>query len=278
MPRAESQAAARHRILHMSSFSRCGETLLLRCLDAHPDLHVVHQILAPDRPEDFALFRRLRTWPHKEIPHDDDRVQATAAEPHQALVLKNAVWEHSYPYEGFVLVRNPFSVARSFGIHDESSAAFVRHKQQFFRWAAGIDLQLVETMKDPDNLACLCMLYNRKLSPLSRLGLPVVHYELFVQHPEATLRWLLGRLGLEWSPEVMRSHEAYEEGQLGHGRIPLWKPVHTGSLHSYRKLPEEVRRRIYALTYPTLEAFGYTYDGETLDVRREHYDEVLSQS
>lgn len=263
--------ALMHRILHMASFSRSGETLVLRCMNAHPDVHVVHQIRQPDERKDFALFRRLQTWPAKQIPHHDSHVRATEAKQGQVLLLKNAVWEHHFPFEGFILVRNPFSVFRSFGIIGEGTKGFLKRKEQFFRWAAGIDEELIELMKDPDNLTCLCMLYNRKMHALSRLGLPVLHYELFVHYPEASLEWLLAELGLPWSDRVLRSHEDYEEGLYGHGRIPLWKPIHTGSLDSYKRVPDALFRRIYGLTYPTLEAFGYEVEDGQVDVSREFY-------
>jgi len=101
----------------MASFSRCGETLMLRCLNAHPDIHVVHNLKAPpESKEDFGLFRLLQKYEPATIERDNAIVQAAGVGNAKIIVVKNAVWEHAHPFEGFVLARNAFSVTESFKI------------------------------------------------------------------------------------------------------------------------------------------------------------------
>ena len=80
-----------HKIFHMSSFSRSGETLLLRSLDAHPNIHVVHQIREPDTQEDLPLWHYLMAYEPTEIDHNHEHIQAARIKPGAVLVLKNAV-------------------------------------------------------------------------------------------------------------------------------------------------------------------------------------------
>ena len=46
------------RMLH--SFSRSGETMLLRALAAHPMIHVVHDLAASNTPVEQQLASRIR--------------------------------------------------------------------------------------------------------------------------------------------------------------------------------------------------------------------------
>jgi hypothetical protein len=244
----------------MSSFSRSGETLLLRCLDAHPDIHVVHQIREPDADADLALWKFLMDYEPTEIPHDHELIQAAGVKEGAVLLLKNAVWTHPYPYNGFVLVRNPFAVVNSFKILNEDDVKYNKRKQQYRRWARQIDAKVLPLInKEPDNITCLCALYNVKMAPLAKLGLPILRYEDFVTYPETYLNKICDYLGVVWNDLLLKSHTLYSEGELGHGGIPLWKPIHTGSLHSYQKLPKEVISKIYSLTKPVYEMFGYQY-------------------
>lgn len=267
-----------HKIFHMSSFSRSGETLLLRCLDAHPNIHVVHQIREPDTEADLELWRFLMTHEPTEIPHDHKLIQAAGVKPGAVLVLKNAVWTHRYLYKGFILVRNPFAVVNSFKILAEEEQKFIKRNQQYRRWAQYIDPSLLPLInKDPDNITCLCALYNVKMGSLANSGLPVVRYEEFVTEPEKFLKLICKYIGVDWDVSVLNSHEFYAQGQHGHGGIPLWKPIHTGSLHSYQNMPDEVLSKIYGLTKPVFESFGYSFnEGKCSLLIRNYWNEYAS--
>lgn len=258
-----------HPIYHMASFSRSGETLMLRCLNAHPALHVVHQILDPDVREDLELFRFLMDHAPAEIDSNHRLVKAAKVPAGKSLMLKNAVWTHRYPFKGFVLIRNPLSVIHSFKLIHEGPEKMEFRKKQLCRWARGIDDQLVPAMTQDNNLAAVCMLYNRKMAPLANMGLPIVRYEDFVTRPEPILRGLLERLGLPWDDAVLKSHEKYQEGSYGHGHIPLWQPIHDKSAESWKNLPPAVVSRVYGITYPIMRAFGYDLINKQLVLRND---------
>lgn len=240
---------------------------MLRCLAAHPRIHVVHQVREPDQPEDLELYRHLMGFAPTEIAHDDPFIQAAGVKEGQILVLKNAVWTHPHPFQGFVLARNSLSVANSFKIQGETEIKFQKRKRQFERWMREIDPTLLPSMSDPDNFACLAILYNRKMTPLAGAGLPIVRYEDFVSDPEGILRRLLERLRIPWDDVILNSHEQYVEGEYGHGHIPLWKPIHQGALDRFKQLPDVILAKVYGLTWGAMHAFGYVYENEELRLR-----------
>ena len=246
-----------HRILHMSSFSRSGETLMLRALHAHKQVHVVSQLSYHDRPEDNALLKVLMKTKEKSLPASHPAVKAAGVEPGKVIVVKNAFWEHQYDYDGFVLIRNPYSVINSFKVIGESDDKRLRRLEQLKRWTGTIDRKMLPSIDPMSSFEYVCALYVRKMLPLANLPLPVIKYEDFVSNPSVYLRNLTKKLGLEWDKNVLSAHEFFKEGDIGHGGIKLWQPIHQDSLDSYKKLDEEWLSKIYSLTWPVIERFGY---------------------
>lgn len=256
-----------HKIYHMNSFSRSGETLLLRCLNAHPLIHVVHQINEPDTAEDLALWKHLMQFEPTEISSDNSYVKAAKVPSGAVILVKNAVWTHEYKHNGFILARNPFAVANSFKIIHEDEEKFKRRKNQYLRWAKQIDSKLIPYVKEEqDSFKILSSLYNAKMLDAVNLKQPIVKYEDFVINPEKQLLKICICLGISWDPVVLNSHLSYQEGDKGHGGIELWKDIHAGSLHSYKKLPDKVKASIYAITRNSIIGLGYTYDGNECTV------------
>lgn len=229
----------------------------------------MHQINEPDVKEDLKLFRFLRNYEPYEVSPRQREVLEAKVPAGATLILKNAVWTHAFPFKGFVLARNPLSVINSFKILKEKPEKTVSRKLQLKRWARGIDKQLLPAMEHENNLAAVCMLYNRKMAPLARMGLPIVRYEDFAANPERVLRVLLERLSIPWNDAVLRSHENYDEGAYGHGHIPLWKPVHAESVDSWKKLPPSVVSQIYDITYPVMHDLGYELINNQLVLRND---------
>ena len=254
-----------HQIIHMASFSRSGETLMLRCLNAHPSIHVVHQILEPDQSPDIALFRYLMKHSALDVSSQESTVKDAKVPKGSTILLKNAVWTHPHSFRGFVLVRNPFSVINSFKITREREEKTVERKKQLRRWAKMIDPQLLPAVSHSDNIAAVCMLYNRKMAPLLRLGLPIVRYEDFVASPDTILPKLLDRLGIPQNQAVLKSHENYAPESYGHGHIPLWQPIHNRSTDSWKRLAPRIISSVYGITWPVMRDYGYDLvDGELI--------------
>lgn len=256
-----------HKIIFMGSFARSGETLLLRCLHAHPALHVVHQINETDRPEDLALFQFLTTYPHTSIAHDHPLIQRAGIAPGKILVVKYAVWTHAYPFYGFVLARNPFSVAKSLVAYSTARAESTAMQQsRLTRWAQGIDPALTPAVQQLPCIDSTAMLYNRKMLPLAESGMPVLRYEDLARDPHTSLRWLLKQLGLPWDNAVEQSHTTYPEGQYGHGGIALWKPIHAETTPACGDMPAADIARIQGYAWPSMARLGYRVHNGVLEV------------
>jgi len=264
-------------VYQMASFSRSGETLVLRALSAHPDLAVVHQLHAPDSGEDLELFKYLKNQDvqrispeHPKVAHRKDVRSA------RAMILKNAVWEHAHPFEGFILVRNPLAVIASARTLTETPEAERNHRNQVRRWGRDIDKRMLPFLADCDNTTAFCALFTRKMTALYASGLPIVRYEDFVRKPDSVLRRLVHHLGVPWDEAVLRSHELYSEGEFGHGRIKLSQPINTQSLHKYMVIDRKLKSKIYSLCFPIFHLFGYDFDGEKVTVSHDFHDRFKS--
>ena len=184
------------------------------------------------------------------------------------LCVKNSIFENTRDHIGLILIRNPFSVCKSY-------LKMARHadiRKQMSNWARNIDPRLLETVKSDDALTAICALYNRKMSKLFFSGLPVLHYERFVQNPEVALKPVLARLGFHWEKRVLDSHLKYEKGHKGHGGMSLWKEINDSSVHSYRGMDEDSFRKIYGMCYPVMEMYGYELDRNNMLGIRDDYD------
>ena len=256
----------------MGSFARSGETLLLRCLQAHHALHVVHQINERDRTEDIQLFKFLTNYPKTSIAHDHPLIQRANIAPGKVLVVKYGVWTHAYHFDGFVLARNPFSVTQSLATYSNvRGESLSLQRARLTRWARGIDPALVPAVMQLPPIDSTAMLYNRKMLPLAESGLPVLRYEDLTGDPHNSLRWLLQQLGLPWEDAVEQSHAAYVEGQYGHGGISLWKAIHPEVTSACTGMPEADVARIQGYAWPTMKCFGYQVRNGTLEVLPKKY-------
>ncbi len=119
---------------------------------------------------------------------------------------------------------------------------------------------------DPTLMGFLA-LYERKMLNDFQSGLPFVRYEDFIIDSEKYLRKIVNHMELEWHENVMKSHELYKEGDIGHGGIKLWRTVHAQSDAKYKKLSPATKSIVYSLTHETLRAFGYAWDGEEVTVQ-----------
>ena len=254
----------KNNIYHMASFSRSGETLMQRCLNAHPDIEVVHQINKPDAPADLELFLHLLDMEGRSIAPGHPLARHRQLRKNSILLLKNAVWIHPYPRKGFILVRNPFSLVAS--AHRENPPPNQAKKQriQQKRWARGIDPHLIPMMQKGRTLPGFLALYSRKMLQDRRDGLPFLRYEDFILNPEFWLRKIVAHLDLPWNDRVLKSHEDYIEGMKGHGGIKLWQPINPGSLDKYKSLSSNTLSHIYGITHEVFERYGYTWNGSEL--------------
>jgi len=263
-------------VFHVASCARSGETVLLRTLAAHSRVFVPVNI---DKKEDESRARLaagLMDRREQAIPRTDPLLEGIDTAGKGVLLLKQGTWEHRHPFKGFILARNPVSVYASLKNYDTAPATSARSRIRAFlglrttegsretshdrmvRWSADIDPVLRELIRGCSFDEAFCAFYTRRMLPLARLGLPVIHYERFVTDPEGTVRAICAVLGIEYEDAMLNAHAAYSPRTEGHGKIDLAKPIGTESLTKYMEtVGPDAYARIAALTYPAMQAFGY---------------------
>lgn len=244
-------------IFFMASFARSGETLVLRCLNAHTRISVLHQIHEKKKEPRAAkvLLSKIKErastsiWFPRGLSSAFDR---------SVLLVKNMVWVHRYPYRGFTLARNPYSVAASMkkmAIAKNETEEFQR--QRLIRWADGICPSLRDFAATGNEVAVLATLYREKMDAALRAGHPVIHYEDFVSDPEQSLRRILEHMNLPWDSRVLASETGYAPGEIGHGGIELWKPVEPARAMYGGGLTDAEIDTVSSITENTRSALGY---------------------
>ena len=247
---------------------------MLRCLNQHSKLTAVHDLHAENSEAEKRLFLHLRENSQSLIDMNDTILEGIDLSEDMMLVFKNAVWLPKPGFRtGFGLIRNPFSIALSTGVVQNRKTDGLRKIHR--RWTRGIAPELFDHFRGKDNLEILLILWNIKIHHLLKSNWPIVYYEDFVREPERVLRGLLGRLNLGWEQSVLDSHLAYEEGEIGHGRIKLWQPIHSESAESYRSLDNETFDRIHSLVYTVLSDSGYDVENREVSIRDGNERRVL---
>lgn len=220
-------------LYQMASMGRCGETLLLRCLNAHS---------------------RITSVGHGFQSIDRDNFPALAASD-QIYVVKQADWEEPEPFAGFVLVRQPLAVYRSLLDYKGKGHGVSKRLK---RWWAGIDPTAPELLGT--DVEMFCRFYNRRFGALRRTALPVIRYERLVDTPEAELRRVCAFIGVDFEPQMLNSHHAYPEGSDLHAGTRGDLPIHTNSLGRWRDLSPDDQRQIVEGTRETWQSYGYDLD------------------
>jgi hypothetical protein len=244
-------------IVLMTSFARSGETLLQRSLNAHPRIMTLQQIKAGVDPAARKILNKIRqsrstsVW----LP---GKFAAKRGGPGTLLLVKNGVWTHHYPYRGFVLARNPFSIVASmkrYAIDHLETEEYRRSR--LARWAKGIAPSLVKATATESETILLAQLYLKQMSAALDTGHLAIRYEDFINDPEAELRRIVACLGLPWDDRVLSAEKDYPEGEIGHGGIELWKPIRTGLPVYSGGLSHDEFAAVAEITGPVLSALNY---------------------
>ncbi len=262
-------------IIHVASMARSGETVFLRSLNAHPQIYNLVNLKEKDNEAETQLFRFLQHYEFKQIDRAHPLTENLKLKPNQTLLVKQGVWEHKYPFNGIVLVRNPVSVYASMISYNASSPEEFQARKKALtrnckRWLRDIDNQLLDSFDSLNVIEQFCAFYNRRMYPLSQLGLPIVHYEEFCLRPEPYLKKVLSSLSLNYEESVTQSHLNYSAMATGHGLIQLAEPINPKSLNKWQKyISEDEFNVIAALTYNTWNAFGYKLGWPNISVLKE---------
>ena len=247
----------------MTSFSRSGETLLLRSLNEHPDIIVLHQLTFRDHPQDFQLFQTVTEHPGTSIRPPDEFLYRKGAG--KIMVVKHAVWNHQYPFNGFILARNPFACIASMLRHTESETE-TRRRGRLARWARKMDQNLVKIAEEGDEVEALSLLYLSKMQAAAMSKHRTVRYEDFVRAPEKELRKIVSHLGVRWDVRTLTSERSYAAGDIGHGGINLAEPIRRDVPIYAGGLTRSQFDTVLRTTAPVLPHFGYRVKDGVVEV------------
>lgn len=268
------------RVVHMASLARSGETLMLRTLGAHSRIHIAAQLI--DSPESEKRLRFFMDWPDQTIPCHHEILSGLDVRDGDLILVKQGIWEHRWPFNGFVLARNPVSVYASLLAYDDQKTArweslllrlgcFERARalggniERLTRWFGNIDPCIAVSLPHMDLLEIFAAFYNRRMGRLATLDLPVIHYEDFILQPAAMLEELCGKLGIEYEDGMVDSHKLHSG--MGHGKNPLDRPIGPSSDDKSRRVSRRDRERIIALTAEAWQRLGYSLAEDRLGFR-----------
>lgn len=255
------------KFIYMRSFSRSGETVLMRCLDAHQQVRAFVQLLErrKETAESYLLFKQLMARSPQSISRSELIGKDIGPIDKPILLVKSTAWEPLPDAPGFVLIRNPMAVVHSY-LKFIGARRIGRKMRPIAQWMRRIDREIANFLNKCELVTAVCVAWNRRYADLLRQDIPIVYYENFVTNPERELRALLKALNLPWDDALLRSENNYQPGELGHGGCKLSEPIHTGSLDSWKTLGDKRIAKIRALCYPIMHAYGYELKGGELHI------------
>lgn len=256
------------RLVHMASMARSGETMLLNALNKHSQLKIAGQL--KDTAKGKQRLNLLKTWESNHIDLTHPLFADLNLREGDIVIAKQGVWEHPWPFDGFVLVRNPVSIYASLKRYDPvaiRSLEAIAHRLgmsstkrklkgnfwRFYRWFRDVDTELFEHLDSLDVLDMFCCFYNRRLGHLAGLGLPIVHYEQLVTAPEAALNYVCSTMSVAFESTMLD----VDENTMGHGKNNLGRPISDSSLYRIDNLTTKEVDQILVRTQPTWSQFGY---------------------
>lgn len=229
------------RIVHMASLARSGETMVLRALDAHPAVHVVHDLHEVNTAADQALYRLLRLWPAARLPRwqlEQHIAPGLVAAGRSVLLLKQGVFAPRHAAAGFGFIRNPYAVFCSLWHYDArlagqtpTPALNLRHWRErrlprLLVWAdASLPALLPALRAEADPVRQFLLYWQARVAQILATQACVLTYEEFVTAPEDALRRICQAIALPWDAALLQAHRRHPAGRRGHGGIDLSAPI-----------------------------------------------------
>lgn len=237
------------RVVTLASLARSGETVLLRALAAHPQVHVVHDLYAANDEIEQRLYGLLRVWPLPTLPRAelDQHLAPGAVSPEaRVLLLKQGVFSPRHRAEGFGLIRNPYAVFCSLWSYDAKLEGLpptparnlqnwrTRRLPRLLIWTeASLPWLLPALRAETDPVRQFLGYWQARVAQILERHRTVLDYESLVADPSTTLRLACAAIGVPFEPAMLDAHRLHPPGKLGHGgidlgaplrRVPAWQP------------------------------------------------------
>lgn len=254
-------------IFHIASLARSGETLVQKYLSAHTKIHICHNLYKDDSPQEIALFEHLMTRRSRSIGVRHPRARHLKLKKGDALLIKQGVWNHPHPFNGFILARNPLSVFASLWTYDLKERGgspemnWVHNIERMKRWLGKMDRSLLDRFDHLSPEQQFCAFYNHRTDHLASLGLKILRYEDLFNNPEQWLSEACSAMGLTYEQQMTDAHLMFLGRKEGHGGNDLSRPLDNRSLGKYQDvLSEEQIRLVSTETRQTASKMGYALD------------------
>jgi hypothetical protein len=256
--------APRIPIFHIASLARSGETLLLRCLNQHTRLQVVHNLSSQDAHHEWQLFEFLRDYEPTSISLHHELVKPYRLTRRHCLVLKQGVWRHRYPFRGIALVRQAMACFASLKNYDGRANGkspeenWHLNYSRLTRWLGDMDAAALNGFDSLTPVQQFARFYETRISQLFAADIPLLRYEDLVSAPWQILTGICKHFGVSFEPALLQSHLSHQ-GQLGHGQNALDKPISQDSLYKYTQAMSRAEfDELANLLEPTLKSLGYS--------------------
>lgn len=226
----------------MASMARSGETLILKILNEHSKVHIVHNLDQNDSQQEQEFFHFLKSYkPHKISVFNKHVKKLQNMSSKKLFLIKQGVWKHNYEFKGFVLVRNPIAIYASLkkiGIEEEGeeNLGWLAIMEKIKRWGSDMDKSFSEKFDQlpqvpPEQFV---FFYNLRMNQLINYNKLIVYYERFVDQPQKELDRILGELNLNNEAGLLDSHLKYKVGHIGHGNNDFSRAIDNKSLEKYK--------------------------------------------
>ncbi len=234
-------SAPQLRIVQMASMARSGETLVLRTFNAHPLVHVVHDLRPGNTSAELRLFNLLRVWPGNSLPRwqlDEHVVPGAIDARTRVLLIKQGVFAPRHDFDGFGLVRNPYASFSSLWSYDARQAGRgpdaalnalnwrALRLPRLVAWCDAMLPQLVPALRqETDPVRQFLMFWQARVAQIVARCPLVLPYEDLTDDPEHAMRSLCMQIDLPFEPAMLQAHQRFAPGTKGHGGIDLGAPI-----------------------------------------------------
>jgi hypothetical protein len=245
-------------IHHLSSHARAGETLCLKLLQQHPQIHVPLQITKEEDPAAQNFVQWIRESEPQTVPLTHPYVSQLGLTKTSVIAVKQGVWAPQ-TFTGVGLIRNPLAFVSSLLEYNKREGLglrlpltqrlrYAKTFQRLQSWAARMDPLIHKQLKHSHNIIdALCLFYNYRVTWIRANNAHVFHYEDLITNTVPTLTSMCNAMGVNFDPCMLHAHESYK-GVEGHGTNNLSRPLDTKSLHNGNQLPAHIKAQITRAT------------------------------
>lgn len=255
----------------MASLPRTGETVMLRSLNAHSRIVVPFNTTDPNgsRQEEI-LYNFFKGHAPTEVDENNPVFKGLNLTSDSVLVVKQGIWTHDHPFNGFILLRNPASVYASLRTYGLKPGATREQMDQHWKgvrfprllaWLEAMGYKINDRFLKMPPSEQFCEFYSHRVDQLMKLDLPIIYYEDFVRSPEAHLRRICDAINVDYEPALMSSHEGFKENDIGHGFIKLNSPINEDSIYKYQKV---LNRWEFEFIANNCELAGYSMEWDSV--------------